>query len=125
MSSPLDPDALRWNGPIPSHARDGVSRPPRHDRGQRFLKGPIPLGWLSAAGRQPGKALHVANVLWFIAGLTRTKEVKLATASLAEFGVNRHAGYRGLAALEQAGLVAVRRHRGRQPIVTLLEVRRT
>jgi hypothetical protein len=27
-----------------------------------FLKGPIPLTWLSAAARLPGKALHVG--LW-------------------------------------------------------------
>jgi hypothetical protein len=77
---------------------------------------------LSVAARQPGRALHVAIALWFIAGLTKTREVKLATAPLAEFGVNRHAGYRGLAALEAAQLVEVVRHRGRLPIVTLLEV---
>ncbi len=32
-----------------------------------------------------------------------------------------HAGYRGLAALEAARLVSVVRHRGRNPIVTILD----
>ena len=86
------------------------------------MKGPIPLAWLSRAGQQRGKALHVAIAAWHLVGLKKTAEVRLPTVLLTEFGVDRHAGYRGLAALEHAGLVAVKRHPGRQPIVTVSEV---
>jgi len=81
------------------------------------------MSWLARASRQPGKALHVAIALWFVAGLTKTSQVKLSRSVLDDLGVDRHAGYRGLSALETAGLVRVVRHRGRQPVVTLLEVR--
>ena len=96
------------------------TNPPRHRAGEKFLKGPIPWNWLAAAARQPGKALHVAIVLWFFAGVKRTGTVALSGAALRGFGVNRHAGYRGLAVLERAGLVSVARHPGRMPVVTIL-----
>jgi hypothetical protein len=39
-----------------------------------------------------------------------------------EFGVSRQATYRGLAAIEAAGLATVDRHVGRCPLVTILDV---
>ncbi|MBT6157400.1 MAG: hypothetical protein HOL01_04970 [Planctomycetaceae bacterium] len=41
------------------------------------------------------------------------------------FGVNRQAGYRALAALEDAGLVTVDRKPGRCPLVSIREKRTT
>jgi hypothetical protein len=103
-----------------------LSRPsrktPRHKAGQKFLKGPIPLDWLSMAAKQPGKAFHVAIALWFWVGLRKSCEVAFSMSWLeATFGVDRFSGYRGLAALEGVGLVLVVRHRGRKPMVTLLD----
>jgi hypothetical protein len=92
---------------------------PRPRAGGRFLKGPVPLDWLQLASFQPGKALHVAVYLWFLAGLTKSRSVVLPTAKLASLGVDRYAAYRAIRALETAGLVSVVRHRGRHPIVTL------
>jgi hypothetical protein len=40
------------------------SRPPRHQPGKPFLKGPIPWIWLEQAGRPPGKAFAAGLVLW-------------------------------------------------------------
>lgn len=122
MQPSLDLDALRWIDQGPSRTRDSAIRTARQPRGQRFLQGPITLAWLAAASRQPGKALHVSIALWFLKGLTKSWQVKLTTQVLTELGVDRHAGYRGLAALERAHLVHVVRHRGRQPVVTILEV---
>ncbi len=85
-----------------------------------FLKGPVPWGWLEQAARQPGRALHVAIALWFRSGLKRSKTVKVPRAVLSTMGVDRHAGYRGLAALERAGLVHVARVPGKSPEVTIL-----
>jgi hypothetical protein len=91
-------------------------------KGQSFLKGPIPWVWLSRAAQCPGRALHVALMFWFQAGLLKkTADVPLSLSRLRNLGTSRFAAARGLAALEKAGLVAVIRHRGRKPVVTLLD----
>jgi hypothetical protein len=113
----FDIDQLRVDAPV-------VPSPlvPRHRVGEKFLKGPIPLNWLSAAGMQPGKTLHVAVGLCFWAGVKRSRQVPLSMSWLrTTFGVDRYSGYRGLAALERVGLVSVIRHRGRKSMVTLLD----
>jgi len=98
----------------------GGRRAPKLVRGQRFLKGPIPWPWLMRAAELPGRALHTAVALWFLSGVTRSETVKLSSRSLTELGVDRHAKYRALAALERAGLVRVTRLPGQNPLVTLL-----
>jgi len=87
---------------------------------EAFLKGPIPLPWLCGAARLPGKALLVGLIAYYKVGLTqKTKGLKLSTALFEKFGVSRQAAYRGLAALESAGLVSVDRRLGRCPQVTI------
>jgi hypothetical protein len=110
-------DQLRIDAPVvPS------PRVPRHKAGQRFLKGPIPLDWLATAAAQPGKAFHVALGIWFWVGVKKSNRVAFSMLWLkTTFGVDRWSGYRGLAALERAGLVSVIRYRGRKSVVTLLD----
>jgi len=89
--------------------------------GKRFLRGPVPMDWLNRAARLPGKALHVGIAIWHLAGLKKqVADIKLSSAILTDLGISRPAGYRGLKALEQAALVSVIRHTGRQPLVSLL-----
>jgi hypothetical protein len=66
--------------------------------------------------------LHVGLLCWFLAGIRRARGGLLTPSKFIAFGLNRYSAYRGLAALEKAHLVAVERHRGRSPIVTLLDV---
>jgi hypothetical protein len=88
-----------------------------------FLKGPIPLSWLTAASMLSGKApLTVGLAVWFEAGRRKSKEVKLTSDILERFGVNRKAKYRALNSLEKAGLVRVRRAPRRNPVVTILDL---
>lgn len=88
-----------------------------------FLKGPIPLTWLTAASMLSGKApLAVGLAVWFEAGRRKSREVKLTTAILKRFGVNGKAKYRALKSLEKAGLVRVRRKPRRNPVVTILDL---
>lgn len=94
--------------------------PPRHGKGQKFLKGPIPMSWLNAAMALPGKALHVGVMAWFRAGLKRNKEVAVSLSRFREVGISRSSASRALSRLEKAGLVSVSRGRGRKPVVTLL-----
>ena len=96
--------------------------PPKHKPGEKFLKGPIPLEWLCMAARQPGKSLHVAVAIWFLAGITYKKTITLQGTILRALGVSRHAAYRALQALEKAGLVTAKRHPGRFPVVTIKSI---
>jgi hypothetical protein len=105
-------DALRGRPP---------KRPPRHRQGERFLKGPIPWSWLSRAGRLPGKALHVALLLWQEAGRRRGRTVRFRLSAAAELGIHRDTAKRGLRALAAAGLVVVRYLPGRALEVTIKE----
>lgn len=96
------------------------SAAPRIKSGEKFLKGPIPLPWLSKATALPGKAVNVALAIWFLRGLTKSETVRLTNATLKLFGVKRQAGYRGLKSLENTGLVTCARSPGRCPVVTII-----
>ncbi|KAB0580714.1 hypothetical protein F7Q92_13075 [Ideonella dechloratans] len=85
-----------------------------------FIKGPLPLVWMQAAARMPGKTLQVALALWYLAGLKKTTTVRLPSKPLNEMGVSRDAKYEALARLEQQGLVSVQQQPGQAPLVTLL-----
>jgi hypothetical protein len=113
---PIDPARLRLT-PV---TRFATRRPPPRPRpGGHYLKGPIPLDWLSAAARLPGKSLHVGIALWFMGGLHKSRAVPLSNIASLRFGLDRNSKYRALAWLEGAGLVTVERKLGRAPIVTL------
>lgn len=99
----------------------GKNQPPHHKKGEKFLKGPIPENWLALAAQLPGKALHVAMAIWFLAGIERKAVVKLSHTILRRWGVKRNAVYRALITLEAARLISVTRHRGQSPIVRILD----
>jgi|SRR6185369_11242563 len=107
---------------VPLEGSDRRSKQSERSVAGRFLKGPIPLLWLVTAARLPGRTLQVALAIWFLAGVQRSSSVRLSPKVLAGFVADRHAGYRGLQALERAGLISVTRHRGRAPDVVILEV---
>jgi hypothetical protein len=73
--------------------------------------------WLLVAMNLPGRALAVGLAAWHLRNLTRSTAVAL---NLSRMPFDRWAAARGLRALEGAGLVAVDRHRGRKPLVTIL-----
>jgi hypothetical protein len=87
------------------------------------LRGPIPLDWLSRAAALPGRSLHVAMAIWFMAGLKKTAVVPVSNITGLQFGLDRNAKYRALEWLENANLITVERRAGRAPIVTILESR--
>lgn len=94
---------------------------PATTKGPGFIRGPLPLPWMQCAARMPGKTLQVALVLWYLAGLQKSRTVRLATKSLALMGVSRDAKYDGLARLEREGLVSIEQKPGHAPVVTLLD----
>ena len=86
-----------------------------------FLKGPVPLAWLACAAGLRGRALAVGVLVWFMVGIRRANVVTIPAPRLAEFGLDRFAFYRGLAALERRGLVRVERRRGATARITLVD----
>lgn len=119
----LDVDRLRL-GPsaLPTSSARSAQSIPHHGGGERFLKGPIPWTWLQIAARQPGKALHVALVLWQFVGMKRSSCVTLNLSRLDTLGVSRYAASRGLKALRAARLVRLEERTGRPARVTVLNV---
>ena len=87
-----------------------------------FLCGPIPLNWLTRAAKLSGKALAVGLALWFRRGLTKTNSVTANQSLMSWFGVSRHAKYRALKSLEQAGLVRLQPRSGKGPMVLIQDV---
>src|SRR5271166_1190233 len=65
-----------------------------------FLRGPIPLDWLTACHDMSGKTIMVALAIWWQAGIHGRQNIKLTTAGLKRFGVDRKAKDRALTALE-------------------------
>jgi len=99
----------------------GPQAKPKKSTGE-FVKGPLPLPWLTAASKLSGKApLAVGLAVWFEAGRRRSREVRLTTAILKRFNVNRKAKYRALESLEKVGLVRVHREPRKNPVVTILD----
>ena len=90
-----------------------------------FLRGPIPLGWVTAAASLPGKTINVALALWWRHGMAQGKPFKLTQTALTALNVERDAESRGIARLEQAGLIHVERKPGQRPLISLLDLSRS
>ncbi len=89
-------------------------------KAEAFIKGPLPLAWMTTAAQLPGKTLQVALSLWYLSGLQKTLTVRLTGGTLEPFGVCRDAKYDALERLVRAGLILVRQDPGKAPMVTLL-----
>jgi hypothetical protein len=102
--------------------------PPAPKRGSRgngspFVRGPLPLAWLAAAKKAGGSALAVGLSLWFQRGVrSNSLPVKVTRSVARHMALSRGQTYRGLAALQAAGLVTiVKGGRGRRPVVEIVE----
>ena len=82
-----------------------------------FIKGPIPLEWLSAVARLPGKCINVAMAIQWLMGMSRGKPVKLTTRALRSLNVSDDTTSDCLRRMEQAGLIDVTRQSGQRPVI--------
>jgi len=85
---------------------------------ERFVR-TIPFDWLLRATRLPGKATSIALGLWFLSGVRRSPMFRLTAEAVHLAGCSRSALYRGLTALENAGLIHVARRPGARPLITI------
>src|SRR5262249_13109563 len=84
MGFPIDPKQMQMgerphlSGSSLQPSMQQRSKLPRHKQGEHFLRGPIPLKWLTMASSLPGKALHVALAIWYGSGLRKSAMVPLS-----------------------------------------------
>ena len=89
---------------------------------KKFFYARTAFDWMASASLLPGKSLQVALMICHVAVLTRSNQVRLSSRKVELFGVSRGAKLRALRWLEKAGLIAVERRSGRNPIVTLIGI---
>ena len=80
-----------------------------------FLAGPIDFRWLERAAELPGAAFHIAILIRHLLKLRHLEWVPISNGDAARFGIKPDAKRRAILALEDAGLVEVRRQAGRSP----------
>ncbi len=97
--------------------------PPRHKKGEKFISGLIPLSWVKEMLKLPASASQISFVLWFYAGLTKTRIIDINLSSLEEFNIPRVTAWRSIGYLEKAGLISVVHNPGRKLRVTLLDAK--
>jgi len=121
----MDYDLEAFRLPTSPHPPVESSQPKRERATKPFVKGPIPLIWLSRAALLPGKSpLLIGLALFYLAGLRKTQRgLKLTKKTWEQFGIKRRTSYdalEALEALEDAGLVSVERKSGSSPVVDIL-----
>jgi len=85
-----------------------------------FIKGPIPMDWISAAAKLPGKAIHVALALYWMDGMNPQKRFKITRRALDLFNVSDDAYRDALLRMEAATLIRVSRSPGQRALVEIV-----
>ncbi len=85
-----------------------------------FLRGPVPIDWLSRAAELPGKTLNVALAIWWLKGMTQSESFKLTRKALSLLCIKRDAASVSLKRLEGAGLIKIERKVGQRPTILVV-----
>jgi hypothetical protein len=93
------------------------------DQQPEFIKGPIPVWWLSRMlETRSAAACGIGLQLWFLKGVRGSSTVTLSNARLGVWKLNRFQKSRALRQLAEAGLIVINEQRsGRSPTVTIVE----
>jgi hypothetical protein len=94
----------------------------RRRSGGTFIRGPFAMAELCSAGKLPGKSLLVWLLVHHRVRMTHEPEVTLPHRLLASAGIDSRAKARALVALERAGLIQVRRERGKTARILLTKM---
>ncbi len=87
-----------------------------------FLRGPVPMDWLSKAAELPGKTLNVALAIWWLQGMTQSESFKLTRKSLILINIKRNAASISLKHLEGAGLIKIQKKIGQRPVISIIDL---
>lgn len=115
----LDQYRAKPNGkPIPAK-RQSL---PRHKSREGFSLAAIPDTWLERLRPLSYATRWVGFALWSLGTKEKSRTVAPTGKTWHKFNISRDSAQRGMAALEQAGLITMEKHRGRCPVVTICEV---
>jgi hypothetical protein len=90
-----------------------------------FLRGPIPLAWLSRAANLPGKTINTALAICWLVGMSNNKPIKLNRGALKHFNISKDAVRDALRRLESDGLILLQRMPSKQPSIEIIQVKKT
>jgi hypothetical protein len=85
-----------------------------------YLKGPIPISWISRVASYPGKALNVALAIRWLSDMNKNKPFKLTRRAMEQFCFSIDAAAAALSHMEKDGLILVHRRPGQRPSIQLL-----
>jgi len=85
-----------------------------------FVKGPIPLDWLTEVTLLPGKCLNVAMAIQWLSGMSGGMPVKLTKRAETSFNVSRDTSRECLKRLESAGLIQLTRSPGKRTLIQIV-----
>lgn len=88
---------------------------------KKFLKGPIPLDWLTAAAQLPGKAINVGITLWWLDGMSKTGILKLTRQAQLALNISKDAERDGLRRLQKAGLIELTTRSGQRHSIRIVK----
>ena len=96
-------------------------KPPRKSRlTDRFIAGPVDVGWLSRARKLGVTALWVGLALWYLRGLRKSDRFVVSNRMMESWNVEPDAKRRALRKLQRAGLILIEPQERRSPIVSLI-----
>ena len=118
----LDPETFRLARVATTQISVRPTLLPKRQNGA-FVRGPIPMDWLSRVAVLPGKApLLIALMLFHLAGLKKTHErLPLCAKRMGQFGIrNIQTVRKAMAAMEASGLIRLEHSPGRCRLVTIV-----
>lgn len=89
-------------------------------KSEPFLKGPIPIAWLSRAARLPGKALNVALAMRWLSDMNADAPIKLTRVAMDKFHFSADAASDALLRMEDAGLIKLHKNPGQRHLIEVL-----
>lgn len=105
----------------PVRGRSGVKRRKLPVTGRFVQSDRIPEWWLIRAAALPHKALAIAFIIWRLRQTTKRNRFPLMNSDLERWHIDRKTKSRGVAALERAKLISVKRKTHRWPLITILD----
>lgn len=90
-------------------------------RSREFFAGPVDMEWLYKAAKLKGASLQVALMICHLRKLRGLEWVPLSNCAMERMRVSPDAKSRAIAALENAGLIMVKRQVGKSPRIKVIE----
>lgn len=81
----------------------------------------MPVAWRNKARSISIQAWEVAEAIWYVVGMRHTNTVRITSALCKQFLIKRYAKSRGIAALEKAGMITVKRADKKNPVITIVD----